>query len=388
MSVFVLEPPIRHPIQSSFVPVFGWYRGVAAPRDIDVRACGEPVHVELHPRTDLHDLFPNDFTTGVYAVVDLARHRRTIESTGGRLTVRVRIDGVTYVDESIDVPATILRAAANNEARRLVKRAFVLAHSACPVCGTPLTVPSSDPATIICDCGARFMQNTSAVNLIAGETEVPRILSTSLCVYSPEERRLIDGAARTGGMVLDLGAGLRATIEAHVINLEIADYPTTDVLAASDRLPFQDQTFDGIIALHVLEHLKHPWITAAEITRVLKPGGRALCTVPFVCPEHGFPDHYFNMTRSGLRSLFEGLTLEQHFLQGDAHPMNGLQQLLSTYHGNLPEEIRPKFTALTVGEILQTSLGELVAKDYAVALPEYARWKLAAHTTISLRKPG
>jgi hypothetical protein len=42
---------------------------------------------------------------------------------------------------------------------------------------------------------------------------------------------------------------------------------------------------------------------------------------------------------------------------------------------------------MKVGEIVNTPLAELVARDFSVHLPEEARWKLAAHTTVILRKP-
>ncbi len=38
-------------------------------------------------------------------------------------------------------------------------------------------------------------------------------------------------------------------------------------------LPFEDDTFDRLIATHVLEHIPNPHLVLAEWTRVLKPGG-------------------------------------------------------------------------------------------------------------------
>jgi SAM-dependent methyltransferase len=206
--------------------------------------------------------------------------------------------------------------------------------------------------------------------------------------YSDDERRIIAEAEARGGYVLDFGAGLRATIEPHVVNLEIADYPTTDVVSMSDGLPFADRTFDGVIALHVLEHVRHPWITAREIGRVLKPDGVAVCTVPFVCAEHGFPDHYFNMTRAGLASLFDDLVLEHQFVKPDGVPINAVQQVLSTYWGNLEEPYRSELGAMTVDRLVNAPLAELVRAGYATQLPAHARWKVAAHTSIVMRKPA
>ena len=51
------------------------------------------------------------------------------------------------------------------------------------------------------------------------------------------------------------------------------------------RLPFPDDTFDCIIASEVLEHLPNDHAAAAELFRVLKPGGNIAVTVPSWMPE-------------------------------------------------------------------------------------------------------
>jgi SAM-dependent methyltransferase len=51
------------------------------------------------------------------------------------------------------------------------------------------------------------------------------------------------------------------------------------------RLPFADATFDKVIAAEILEHLPADRVAMAELTRVLKPGGRMAITVPRWLPE-------------------------------------------------------------------------------------------------------
>jgi methionine biosynthesis protein MetW len=46
------------------------------------------------------------------------------------------------------------------------------------------------------------------------------------------------------------------------------------------RLPFDEQAFDVVVCLEVLEHLFEPHGAAAEMLRVLRPGGSLLVTVP------------------------------------------------------------------------------------------------------------
>ena len=51
------------------------------------------------------------------------------------------------------------------------------------------------------------------------------------------------------------------------------------------RLPFEDASFDRVIAAEVLEHLPADTDAMAELTRVLRPGGLIAVTVPRWLPE-------------------------------------------------------------------------------------------------------
>jgi SAM-dependent methyltransferase len=74
------------------------------------------------------------------------------------------------------------------------------------------------------------------------------------------------------GLILDCGAGRRDTYYLNVINFEIVDCDTTDVLGVGEYLPFQDNVFDAVISIAVLEHVRDPFKCASEISRVLKRG--------------------------------------------------------------------------------------------------------------------
>jgi SAM-dependent methyltransferase len=78
------------------------------------------------------------------------------------------------------------------------------------------------------------------------------------------------------GPILDVGAGNFApTYRDDVINVEIVPYPTTDVIGASEYLPFADESFDLVISVAVLEHVRDPFAAARELQRVLKAGRHA-----------------------------------------------------------------------------------------------------------------
>jgi SAM-dependent methyltransferase len=113
---------------------------------------------------------------------------------------------------------------------------------------------------------------------------------------------------RPGSLVLDIGCGQgRHTFEAlkrgadvvpadlshqllpHVMEMaaamsEAGETRSGAMAAASRadvlRLPFPDATFDHVIASEILEHVPADEAGMTEIYRVLKPGGRAVVTVP------------------------------------------------------------------------------------------------------------
>jgi SAM-dependent methyltransferase len=102
-------------------------------------------------------------------------------------------------------------------------------------------------------------------------------------------------------LILDNGAGLRYHWYENVINYEIVGFPSTDVVGISEVLPFKSESFDAVLSLSVLEHVKNPFKCAEEILRVLKPGGTLIMVVPFLQAYHGYPDHFYNMTSNRLK---------------------------------------------------------------------------------------
>lgn len=67
------------------------------------------------------------------------------------------------------------------------------------------------------------------------------------------------------------------------------------------RLPFADQTFDGLICAEVLEHLPDHQAAVFEMIRVLKPGGDLVVSVPRFFPERicWFLSKEYTGTRGG-----------------------------------------------------------------------------------------
>jgi SAM-dependent methyltransferase len=79
------------------------------------------------------------------------------------------------------------------------------------------------------------------------------------------------------------------------------------------QLPFADDTFDCIIASEVLEHLWADTVAIAELTRVLRPGGRMAVTVPTRWPERvcWALDHHYHDTPGGHVRIYRQHELEE-----------------------------------------------------------------------------
>lgn len=190
------------------------------------------------------------------------------------------------------------------------------------------------------------------------------------------------------GLILDCGAGLRKTYFENVVNFEIVDYPSTDVLGVGETLPFVDGTFDAVISVAVLEHVRDPFRCADEIARVLKPGGRLYCCVPFLQPYHGYPHHYFNATPQGLRRLFaDTLHVDDVRTNEGTHPIWALQWILASWADGLPPETCEAFRKMTVEDLLRAP-GDQIGKPFCRDLPPNKTMELACATILTARKEG
>jgi SAM-dependent methyltransferase len=132
-----------------------------------------------------------------------------------------------------------------------------------------------------------------------------------------------------GDALLDVGAGTRPyaplyerrfrTSLSTDVGDSLHDTSSVDVLAPAADLPFDDASFDCVVCTEVLEHCPDPWAAGAEIARVLRPGGWAFVSTPFLRPLHEAPHDYHRFTPWGLTELAKrcGLTVERIAPRGD-----------------------------------------------------------------------
>ncbi len=124
------------------------------------------------------------------------------------------------------------------------------------------------------------------VKLLLGQSSTPKVLVI-------------------GGSIL--GAGMEAFVAHTCIELvdsDVAFGPRTILVCDAHSIPFEDNSFDGVIVQAVLEHVIDPWRCVEEIHRVLKEDGLVYAETPFMQQVHGGRYDFTRFTHLGHRRLF------------------------------------------------------------------------------------
>lgn len=103
---------------------------------------------------------------------------------------------------------------------------------------------------------------------------------TLRAVYA-DYHRLLEAACPPGAL-LDIGGGSAhfKSYRASVTSLDILPFPGIDVVADAHDMPFEGESFSGIVMLDVLHHLQRPLVFLHEAARVLRSGGRLAMIEP------------------------------------------------------------------------------------------------------------
>jgi SAM-dependent methyltransferase len=131
------------------------------------------------------------------------------------------------------------------------------------------------------------------------------------------------------GRLIDIGCGVKpyAAMMAPFVSEHVGvDHPDAahgleraDLVGPAYALPVPDASFDSALCTAVLEHLEEPEAALRECHRVLRPGGVALYSVPFIWHLHEEPRDFFRFSRYGLDYLFGKVGFEVVVLQ----PLSG-----------------------------------------------------------------
>jgi len=111
------------------------------------------------------------------------------------------------------------------------------------------------------------------------------------------------------GNVLDLASGA-SSYEGLIpggVNLIKTDLNPKDAetkkVDCNEILPFEDNSYDGVIFINALYTLKDREMFIKEVYRVLKPGGIFISISPFIANEMPEPHDYCRLTYEGIKVL-------------------------------------------------------------------------------------
>jgi ubiquinone/menaquinone biosynthesis C-methylase UbiE len=137
---------------------------------------------------------------------------------------------------------------------------------------------------------------------VNGERNYQR-LKDLLLAHTASPKVLVIGGRMTGAGMEVL---LTPPTSIELVETDLLFGPRTTLVCDAHDIPFQNDSFDGVIVQAVLEHVVDPYGCVAEIRRVLKPAGIVYAETPFMQQVHEGRYDFTRFTHLGHRYLFKG----------------------------------------------------------------------------------
>jgi SAM-dependent methyltransferase len=197
------------------------------------------------------------------------------------------------------------------------------------------------------------------------------------------------------GWLLNIGAGGTLVKLENTVEMEYSIFRHTDVVADAHHLPFGDASFDAVVTFNTFEHLAEPEQAAAEIRRVLKPGGRLVLHTAFLQPVHEPPYHFYNTTEYGLRRWFREFDVDAVSVSENFQPAHVIawlaSELLREVEAAFGAEARRSLAASNL-EYWRSSWDNAAERQHALwdvigRLPQEVQKRYAAGFQLEARKP-
>ena len=111
-----------------------------------------------------------------------------------------------------------------------------------------------------------------------------------------------------------------------------------------------------IVVMNAFEHYREPHKVAAELHRILKPGGRIDIRTAFLQPLHEKPWHFFNCTRYGLAEWFKSFETERLHVSKNFCPNHTMAWIASELEAAFRKDVSPAvadaFRSASIGDLV------------------------------------
>lgn len=239
---------------------------------------------------------------------------------------------------------------------------------ACSHCGlnyevvekTPVMLPPDRKKEL--DFEIKSWNNNEILPHFLSYQTIQRLKAPAPCKWFGKEKIInpLLSSLDTEGLYLNIG-GTGEIRHDSVFNLNIMSGREIHLVADAEKLPFTNNSVDGIFILLVLEHVPDPASICSEIHRVLKPGGFIFATLPFMQVLHAHPKDYYRFTPDGIRVLFKGFNEKQ--LKIASGPTGNLIWVLKEYFALLFPFSNNDMIYVSVREIAGWILYPLILLD-------------------------
>lgn len=120
------------------------------------------------------------------------------------------------------------------------------------------------------------------------------------------EKLLKEKSSIIHGKILDIGSKNRRydhLFDGEIVAIDLSTNEEKNVIFGNIEkgLGFDDESFDAVICIEVFEYIENYEKAIEEIFRLMKSGGKAIITVPFMYHEHGDKLRY---TRVYMKNMF------------------------------------------------------------------------------------
>jgi SAM-dependent methyltransferase len=129
-------------------------------------------------------------------------------------------------------------------------------------------------------------------------------LAALLRAQTGSPRVLVLGGGVAGEVIDALLSAPAVGLDVEIVRADIVPDPATMLVCDAQSLPFDDGTFDAVVAQGVFQHVPDPWQSAQEIHRVLNARGLVYAETPFMQQVHEGPHDFHRFTHLGHRRLF------------------------------------------------------------------------------------